>query len=230
MRNVKNRLGVNRCCCQGFCEDCCNGNIPAEWNIDIDVSDGECTTCDEIIDGTYALARVGDQCFWRYDDWIDVNGWYEECDSAYTPYGDKFTRRALSMTVRCINETTYRVSVLLWIQANFDLGTAYGQNGTVYEIRNGQHLGRYYYILDVPFTDFKCDEVTDFEIPLSIAYISTFGQARIPPNPFTGMVVGDIGGGTPPTLPMGTVAGFNGVLFLKPVCEPPASIILTAVP
>lgn len=228
---MKNRLGVGRCCCQGFCEDCCNGNIPAEWDVEINVTDGECTTCDETIAGTYNLYRDADQCSWRYDDFFDVNQWSAECDSEYTPYGDQFVRRYIFLGIRCVSETTYRISALLWLEAKFLLGTIQNVDGTIWEIKNGRHLGRFYYVLDVPFNDFTCDETVNFEVPITIANITTGGQARIPPNPFTGQVAMDVWAASPPTLPIGRVLGnqFNQ-FYLKPICEPPASIFITAVP
>lgn len=195
------------------------------------MTDGECTTCDEIIAGTYTLTRDADQCSWRYDDWKDVNGWYDECDSSYTPYGDQFVRRYIFLGVRCVSETTYRVSALLWLEANFTLGTMEQFNGTIWEVKNGRHLGRFYYVLDVPFDEFTCNEVASFELPITIANITTGGQARIPPNPFTGQVAMDVWGAAPPQLPIGRVLGnqFNQ-FYLRPICEPPANLILTAVP
>jgi hypothetical protein len=231
VRDVKNRFSVSRCCCQGFCEDCCNGNIPAEWDIEADFTDSVCTTCDEYIAGTYTLARVPDQCFWRYDDWKDVNGWSQECDSSYTPYGDQLVRRAVSMTVLCISETHYRIQALFWVEAKFQSGQITDKDGVVWDVRNGTHLGRFYYRKDVPFTAFKCDEIAEYSLPIWHAIISTAGEGRVPPNPYNGIIVTESWSATPPTLPIGTVLGKQpGFWYIAPVCEPPANLILTAIP
>lgn len=229
--HVKSRFGVARCCCQGFCEDCCNGNIPSEWDVEAEFTDANCTSCDDYIAGTYTLGRVPDQCFWRYDDWKDTNGWFEECNSSYTPYGDIFIRRAISITIRCINETQYRIQALAWVEATFESGQITDKDGIVWDVRNGRHLGRFYYRKDIAFNQFVCNEVASYNLPIWHAVISTAGEGRIPPNPYNGIIVFEQWSGSPPALPIGTVLGQQpGFWYISPICEPPANLILAAVP
>ena len=228
---MKNRFCVSRCCCVSYCEDCCNGNAPTEWDITFNAVDSECEICNEVISGTFTLARTSiGICRWAYE--RGQPAWIENCLPEYSPYAfDRISRQTFSLEVRCISETTYRITAAVGLARSYAAGWErtvdyYGQPRYVQTAGGG--FGDYLiYERDVPFDEFVCNAQDEYELAFSRSshqreFIAYF------PNEFPSQVyyfdTFDYSGG----LPIGQ--RLRGQFYWQPICEPPANLILTAVP
>ena len=246
---MKDRFGVARCCCTSFCEDCCNGNAPTEWDMDIQFEDQHCSSCDDDLSGVFTLSRVSNQiCRWEFQRISPT--WSTPCDTTYSGYDSTVTYQFARLDVRCINETTYRITAFLQLQARYTSGTEV-IGGVTMETRNMWRRLNATYVTDVAFDDFKCDEVVDFEVDLYSAFMYADFQYLFFPFPGstysyweTAMmfVQGSSINGTysplllsdRPTTPktysllnnMGTLNSWTD----RPICDPPLKIRITGVP
>lgn len=110
-------------CCE--CTECCDGNYPSEFDVQISGVDEECTNCNEYVNGTYTLAKVSPssaQCFWEYDDPpVRVTGqpcrdWVGVMACSGDPYEDRsFAGRKVRLYIYCIDENTIRAEVHVFI-------------------------------------------------------------------------------------------------------------------
>lgn len=229
---MKTRFGVARCCCTGFCEDCCNGNIPAEWDVEIEFTDAVCDVCDEFQSGTFSLARNFATCEWIFDDTpIFPPAVVSICSPGYAYSQDNITGRRVELRVLCVSETQYRVTVL------FYTGRFYGQNQEK-TISYGvdtflkSYLGEYFDVAEystlVDFTDFTCDEVEEFELPFVSLTMQRkfFVESTVPFQPW---ILQEFQF-RKTTLPIGEFYYVMGGYYMRAICEPPATIKITAVP
>lgn len=246
---MKDRFGVARCCCTNFCEDCCNGNAPTEWDMDIQFDDQYCSSCDSDLSGVFNLSRVSNQiCRWQFQRFSPE--WSAPCDTSYAGYDSTATYQYAQLDVRCISETTYRITAFLQLQARYTSGTEV-IGGETMETRNMWRRLNATYVTDVPFDEFTCDEVVDFELDFYIGFM--YANFHYLFFPFPGstysywetammFVQGSSINGTyspllisdRPTTPK-TYSLLNNMGTLKswtdrPICDPPLKIKITGVP
>lgn len=124
-------------CCS--CEDCCNGEAPAEFEVEITVDDDYCGACHSAVAGIFVLSRVTDgygdgyaPCKWQYGghnlgafcEPVYGSGGYGTYDpindgdtgDGYTYLGRPFINDVfLELQIQCIDATHYRVSLLLQV-------------------------------------------------------------------------------------------------------------------
>lgn len=239
---MKNRFGLARCCCENFCEDCCNGNAPTEWDVEILLTDGQCDTCDEYLGGVFTLARSGPEiCNWSF--WRNEPSWTQDCETDYLRYGYIAYNQPMDLEVRCVNETQYQVTFTLRIETRYNTGVEYDDNGDPRQTRffKGSIYAKYQTLID--YDDFICDEQTDFEIPFVSAFMTAqfawLYEVIIPPFPpfrqwlttlesrlFTTVPIGQqtfvIDGG------LSGAPSWNWVTY--PVCDLPSVVKVTAIP
>jgi hypothetical protein len=237
---VKNRFGVARCCCESFCEDCCNGNAPTEWDVDLALTDGDCDTCDEYLGGVFTLARTGPViCDWSFQ--RNEPLWTQDCETDYLRYGYIATNQAMNLEVRCVNESQYQLLFNLRLQARYTTGTEYDDTGAGRQTRffYSDFLAVYRKLVD--FEDFICDEQVDYEIPLERAFMSAnfwwlyqFTVGSITFNTWVNSLQSRIFTSAPigqqtfvVTYP---AAGVTWNWVTKPICDIPATIKITAIP
>ncbi len=230
---MKTRFGVARCCCGGFCEDCCNGNIPSEWDVDIEFTDAVCDVCDEFQSGTFTLSRNSSLCEWLYDDTPIFPPYsVETCAPSYIPYqNDSIIGRRVELRVQCVSETQYRVSVLFYTGRTYGSSVektiSYGVDTLV-----ASFLGVYNDIVEystlVDYDDFICDEAVEYELPFASLsmYRRFFVRSDVPLQPdllqeFQFRKT---------TLPIGEFYSASAGWYLRAICEPPATIKITGVP
>ena len=237
---MRDRFGVARCCCESFCEDCCNGNAPSEWDVDVTLSDSACSTCNELIDGTFTLARLSNQiCRWQYLD--SAPSWREECVTGYATYGDYITQRLVQLEVRCIDAEFYRLFGVVQLLRTYTTSTEKlkstitGLDVTV-DSRNGYYSDMFFYEAFIKYTDFTCNTATAYELPYEYSNYTRGFQFD------SALGLGSISGASPNgsrwfnsglhngALPVGEKYDSTYNLYWKPICEPPANLILTAVP
>jgi hypothetical protein len=106
---MKNRLSVARCCCD--CANCCNGDYPSEYDVDITLTDDLCTECSGL-DGTFTLTRVttGAGCTWRYDSGYGLS---EDCDP---PAGQVVVNKIVQLSILCSSTTQYTLTLTIDIR------------------------------------------------------------------------------------------------------------------
>lgn len=231
MPAVKSRFSVARCCCTNFCEDCCNGNAPTEWDIEVDLSDGTCTTCDELVGGIYTLARLSNQiCKWRFSQ--QGPEWQEECSTGYAAYGNYITSRYLSLQIRCVTETQYYILAELSLTSVYNTSTEKIRDQTtnqdvVVDSTNGSYYDYFKYDGVVDFDDFNCNEQSDFE--LQYQYARTIRNFRYQLQSGATAFVNILGDHTG-SLPIGEQYAIFGRAYWRPICEPPAVLKLTSIP
>lgn len=148
------------CCCT-FCEDCCNGNEPTEFDADFTFTDLTCDTCDSFVSGTYTLVKFG-PCRWAYSSGL-IAGQY--CVSPYPANDDKIYGIDIALTILCINDTQYRVTLTMTVYRSYFSGTEtqYG-GGFSYATYNGIGSDVYKWEVLVNFTDFTCDTVANYSL------------------------------------------------------------------
>jgi hypothetical protein len=245
---MRDRFGVARCCCESFCEDCCNGNAPTEWDVEIQNTDDYCTTCNEDAAGVFTLARTGGICVWRFLREKE-SGWNPECVADYATYGNEFRRQSIVVDVRCINETQYRVRAVTILIANYDTGIEYNTvfgnpptnwpPGYAVSTRNFTRRVDAIYETVVDFDDFTCNEQSAFEVPLSVAVMG-WNLNFLYPYPFIGnQWAFSTGSATYTTLPIGPYSwglwpygsgGPAATIDIYPPCQIPDKLLLTAIP
>ena len=230
---MKTRFGVARCCCGGFCEDCCNGNIPSEWDVEIEFTDSACDVCDEFQSGTFTLARNFELCEWFYDD-TPLSPPYsvETCAPAYVAYSDDVINgRRIELRVQCVSETQYRISVLFYTGRTYQYSTektkSFGVDKVVASF-NGVYNDIIEFSKLVDYTDFTCDETTDYELPFASITLQRrfFIQSDVPLQP---MLLQEFQF-RKTTLPIGEFYGLSAGWYMRPICEPPANVLITGVP
>ena len=245
---MKNRFGVARCCCENFCEDCCNGNAPTEWDVDLALTSGECDTCEEYIGGTFTLARVGPViCKWEFSrsSPIYFGDWSQNCEEDYLRYGYVAERQRMDLEVRCVSATEYRIRFTQMLETRYNTGQEYDEYGNAFQTRF--FTGSLYleYATTVNFNDFICDEQTDYEVPFVRAFMTAnfqwLRETQILPPPlppfrewiptmetreFTTLPIGEQTFAIDP----GIFGGASWNWVTNPICEPPASILITAIP
>lgn len=108
--------GFGACgCCQ--CEDCCNGNDPEEFEVELTFADDYCGACSTHISGTYVLQRQAGEdgyasCTWGYDD----GGLQHVCEpDEFSGYvgADYYHAIHIELRVRCVDETHYLVTLFV---------------------------------------------------------------------------------------------------------------------
>lgn len=247
---MKDRFGVARCCCESFCEDCCNGNAPQEWDVEAQYTDDKCTTCNEDASGVFTLARAGGICRWRFLR-EKASGWNPECVPNYATYGNEFRKQEITLDVRCINETQYRIRAYTTLTAYYATGIEYNTQqsampphywspGHPIPTRNFVRTVDASYETVIDYTEFTCNEQVAFELPLTQAFLA-WGLEFLYPIPFYGDTWLFSGGYFPyNTLPVGPYLNWGlraasdappvGYIDINAPCQPPANLILTAVP
>ena len=171
---MMDRFSVARCCCEQFCEDCCNGNSPTEWDVDIQYTDEVCTACNEDASGVFTLARTGGICRWTFRR-NKSGGWNPPCVADYATYGNEFISQDVVLSVRCISPTKYAVNVVATLQTRYETGVEYNTAlgagippklpGDPVQTRNFRREISAHYYREIDFTEFTCDEQIDFEVP-----------------------------------------------------------------
>ena len=226
---MKDRFGVARCCCESFCEDCCNGNAPAEWDVEIELADASCTTCDEVLSGTFNVPRyTPDICRWYFT--RQLPDWQEECIPGYATYGDYVTRQHVTIDVRCISETHYRISATVYLFRQYNTGVesyinAFLERQYVNTV-NGRYQDLIFYEAEVPFDEFICNEQTSYELPFKQAHYARTAAYQVSIFWF-GLNANVLWTGA---LPIPEQYDPVGNLFWNPICQPPANLILTSIP
>jgi hypothetical protein len=238
---VKDRFSVARCCCEQFCEDCCNGNAPTEWDVEVQYTDEVCSACNEDASGVFNLARTGSICGWSFRR-RKSTGWNPACVADYTTYGNEFTWQDLFLDVRCINDEEYRIDVLTFVESTYATGTEINQIftpvfpfGAAVPTKNVRRGVSSYYSAVVPFDEFTCDEVIDFELPLitvdtylQLLYLYPLPSGDVWVN--SELLIRRFTSTPIPTQRYG-MTGFNGPTFdFDVICQPPATIKITGVP
>ena len=246
---MKNRFGVARCCCESFCEDCCNGNAPTEWDVEAQYTDDKCTTCNEDASGVFTLARAGGICRWRFIR-EKSSGWNPECVPNYATYGNEFRKQEIALDVRCINETQYRVRAFTTLTAYYATGVEYNTQlgaaptnwpaGYAVSTRNFFRTVDASYETVIDYTEFTCNEQVAFELPFSQAMLSWSLEFLYPYPIFGEQWVFSSGNSTYNALPVGpylnwglrayTTGAPQAYIDINAPCQPPANLILTAVP
>lgn len=243
---MKDRFSVARCCCEQFCEDCCNGNAPTEWDVDLQYTDQVCTACDEDASGVFTLARTGGICRWFFRR-TKSTGWNPPCAADYSTYGNEFIAQDVLVEVRCINTEEYRVRAVATLGTRYDTGVEYNTQlgsgnppklpGQAITTRNFRREITAYYSRVIRFDEFTCDEAVQFELPLvqvetfvsfEWLYTSPLWTGYLSTNYFR----------TSYSLPVPTqnypvyAGGVNPDWFIDVdvSCQPPATIEITAVP
>ena len=230
---MKTRLSVARCCCVNFCEDCCNGNIPTEWEVDVQFGDSDCTICDDFMSGVYTLNQNFSLCEWVFDESLDsLLSRGESCSPGYDPmYGyDAIRRRRLELSVKCLDETQYTVRALVSTERWYSSGTEYLRQFGV-PVATTTRLGLFGDIVEykttIDYDEFTCDETVDFELPFSSIDMVRQWRYSAPPFGFDTQVEFII---RKTTLPIGQVLSSATDWYTRPICEPPATIKITGVP
>jgi hypothetical protein len=247
---MKDRFGVARCCCESFCEDCCNGNAPTEWDVEAQYTDDKCTTCNEDASGVFTLARAGGICRWRFLR-EKASGWNPECVANYATYGNEFRKQEIALDVRCINETQYRVRAFTTLTAYYATGIEYNTQqsavppyywpqGYPISTRNFFRTVDVVYETTIDFTDFNCNEQNAFELPFSQAVLGWSLEFLYPYPIFGDQWVFSSGSATYNALPVGpylnwglracTTGSPPAFIDVSAPCQPPANLILTAIP
>ena len=246
---MKNRFGVARCCCTNFCEDCCNGNAPTEWDVDLQYVDDWCTACNEDASGIFTLARSGGICRWRFIR-EKATGWNPDCVADYATYGNEFTRQEITLDVRCISETQYRVRATTTLRSFYTSGIEYNTQlgapptnwgaGEPITVRNFTRTVDASYETTIDFTEFICNEQVDFELPFASAVLSWSLEFSYPYPIFGQQWVFSSGNAAFATLPVGPnlnwgLRAYNDVspqayIDIDAPCQPPASLLITAIP
>ena len=242
---MKDRFSVARCCCEQFCEDCCNGNAPTEWDMDIQFDNQHCSSCEDDLSGVFNLSRVSNQiCRWEFQRFAPT--WSTPCDTTYSGYDSTVTYQFARLDVRCINETTYRITAFLQLVARYSTGTEV-IGGVTRQTRNMIRRLNATYITDVPFDEFTCDEVVDFEVDFSIGYMYANFEYLYFPFPgsdysywqaaITATTVGTFfpiltdRPTTPKTFTLLASDAPSGLSWTdRPICDPPLKIKITGVP
>lgn len=183
------------CCCT-FCEDCCNGNDPTEFDATVTLGDDECDTCDSFVSGTYTLVRHG-PCRWHYLSG-SISGQY--CVTPYPSNDDRITNVDVVLTILCVNETQYRIVLEVFVSRFYFQGTE-TLFGTIYNTYNGEGTDTYRFEATVDFTAFMCNEAADYALTFisktarrSFKYNTDFGVFSVaftaPPNATTDQSMG----------------------------------------
>lgn len=154
------QMSTAQCCCTN-CEDCCNGHEPTEFDADITLSDSDCDTCDSFVSGVYNLAKSG-PCRWLY-----TSGFFtsQYCRTPYPSDNDKITGVDVSLLIRCVSDTQYRLYLDVSVSRRYDTGTEV-LYGFPMQTRNYFGLDVYRFESTAPFTEFRCDEASDYELTL----------------------------------------------------------------
>ena len=247
---MRDRFGVARCCCESFCEDCCNGNAPTEWDVEAQYTDDHCTTCNEDASGVFTLARAGGICRWRFLR-EKASGWNPECVPNYATYGNEFRKQEITLDVRCINETQYRIRAFTVLTAYYATGVEYNTQlgapptnwsaGYPVPTRNFFRTIDAVYETIIDYDEFLCNEQVDFELPFSNAYLGWSLEFLYPFPIFGNAWVFSSGQSSHTALPIPNyvnwgLRAFTGgggpqaYIDIKAPCQPPANLILTAVP
>lgn len=236
---MRDRFSVARCCCVNFCENCCNGNAPTEWDAEVTLTDSACSTCDELVDGVYTLARLSNAiCRWRFSQ--TAPSWSEECATGYSVYGDYVTSRILSLQILCTTETQYYILAELTLSRNYTTATEKIKNldtglDTIVASRAGYYYDYIRYDALVNFDEFICNEQVEYELDYQYSRFGRHFQFDWQPGlgfPFSLQA----GWRSAPdlehtgALPVGENYNTPNNLYWKPVCEFPATIKITAVP
>ena len=236
---MNDRFSVARCCC-GFCEDCCNGNAPSEFDVDIEYGDKFCSSCNEDLSGTFTLPRVsGEICRWQFT--RQAPSWSTPCVPNYSSYDQDVTFQLLRLDIRCINASDYRITAFTQLAAKYTTGEEI-LSGTPRQSRNMTRSLNAVYSAVVPFNQFTCDEVVDYE--LTFAYAAMFATFEVLIFPYEWSSFSFWYLARPPitasqfipTLPIGSrtynlPTGFDTYTWTDyPICEPPATIKITGVP
>jgi hypothetical protein len=230
---MKDRFGVARCCCVSFCEDCCNGNAPTEWDVTFDATDSECEICNELIAGTFTLSRTSiGICRWAFER-VEPS-WQEACLPDYSPYAfDRIYQQTVTIEIRCINETTYRLTAAVGLARSYGSGwervdDLYGQPRYV-QTAGGYFSDYFVYEREVPFDEFVCNAQEDYQLAFSRSshqrVFLAFFQNQFPSQQYYNEIF-DYNG----TTPIGQRLTSSGLFYWQPICEPPADLILTAIP
>jgi hypothetical protein len=239
---VKDRFSVARCCCEQFCEDCCNGNAPTEWDVDIQYTDEACSACNEEASGVFTLARTGGICRWFFRR-NKSSGWNPACVADYTTYGNEFIWQDVTLEVRCINEQQYRITAWTFVESQYATGSEINQAvtavfpfGAAVQTRNLRRGLACIYSTVIDFDDFTCDEEVDFELPLISAQVFLQLEYYFPDPPFfsgwfnSGLIIRNFTSTPIPTQTYTMVQFFGPTFNIDVLCQPPATIKITGVP
>lgn len=156
---MKNLFSVARCCC-GFCEDCCSGAYPNEFDVEITLRDwddpardaGLCDTCEDL-GGTFTAVKQGSLCLWIYDSTFILS---ETCLSD-DPYDLPIKRKVVEVSIVCITATQYQINVTYTLYR--EASVCPGNSPTLYD------WDKYNWSTVVAFDSFACDGVSNYGIP-----------------------------------------------------------------
>jgi len=232
---VKDRFGVARCCCENFCEDCCNGNAPSEWDVEILLADSACQTCDEEAGGVFTLSRISDIiCRWSFE--RKEPSWQPECVIGYAAYGDYIYDQSVTLEVRCVTETQYRITATINLNRQYASSqekrkNPFTQQDYWVDTYRGIYGDQHVYEGFVNFNDFICDEQIDYVLnhERSSYLRQWFYNPTSPPfgpDPFTAFNIFNL----TDTPPHGERYEALPNAYWRPICEPPATIKITGVP
>ena len=151
---------LSRCCC--YCEDCCNGSAPDEFDVAITLVDDECGACDTL-SGTYTLARLGTgygPCRWYYS-----SGTNAYCDGGCTDptICDFIDGILIYLDIYCISATQYQVRLEVQVTGVLSPGNPdlCGLGGLERIVLNVFHWSETF-----DRDDFDCTAVVDAVLPL----------------------------------------------------------------
>ena len=183
------QMSPAQCCCTN-CEDCCNGNDPAEFDVELTYTDDQCENCDTFVSGVYTLAKLG-PCRWVYQSGLIAG---EYCEGIYPSHSDIIYQIDVVLTVACVSATEYRIRLEVVVYRSYFTGTETQYSGAVsYSTYNGIASDTYRYEATVPFGSFTCNAVTNYSLPFvsktafrSFYYNTMFGPSFVmftaPPN------------------------------------------------
>lgn len=181
MRLVKSFNSLGNCCCN--CEDCCNGAYPSEYDVEFAFADGPgaygCETCDSDFSGVFTLAKLADNCTWRYVQDAGTTGsdpfTFRHLPLFYCqlPYGPWYlNRREIVLRVNCVSATEYRVYLTyraeLW-RTTVNPTPWFGGPAYIEQAM----FNVWVWEETVPHASFACDGVDNYELPYSFRQLVT---------------------------------------------------------
>lgn len=155
-------------CCEP-CYGCCNNDAPAEFEVDITLSDDLCGTCDSYVSGTYTLSRIPYSCAWYYEEGsrdCDADS-LDSCSSS-----DWFiSYRRVELRINCFldddNVWRYSIIVNLWLggRGPYHSPPEPGDMETCGGANDGYFRNSYQWSVEVDADGFACSAVANLEVP-----------------------------------------------------------------
>ena len=162
---MKNRMSVARCCC--VCEDCCNGAVPTEFDLDLTIGDEDCGNCDTTLSGAYTLTQGVVPCGWHY-----TRSWSPNTEiCAADPYNPWWLlTQYIQIRVRCADATHYWVDAWMTVGGSayftipnpFPWLPGFTMRSTIYN--------RWWWSEKVLVTDWSCDGVVNWCLPYAFGH------------------------------------------------------------